>query len=201
MATTGRDRYSGGSSSAYSALMRQPKEDKSHGVRIVLALALTLVCPPLGIAYAWRAGVFPVAGRVALTAVGCLILCAIFYVSMPNTSPQPITPTPVSPSRITAVSNTDVTTALSNIDSLLGLAEDPVVTEAPKTEDQLAEEDAEAARKEEILNTIVYAVPEDAKYYHVADTCRDQINSRRLTIRDAISEGLQPCGRCNPPVL
>ena len=201
MATTSRDRYSGGSSSAYSALMRQPKNDNSRNARIALALVLTLLIPPLGVIYAWRAGVFPVAGRIALTAVGCLVLGGIFYLGMPRETPQPITPTPVSPGRVTLQSETDVTTALSNIDSLLGLMDEPEATPVPKTESELQEEATEAARQEAILNMTVYAVEEDPKYYHAVEVCRDQINGRKLTIREAINEGLGPCGRCHPPTL
>ena len=59
----------------------------------------------------------------------------------------------------------------------------------------------EEARQQAILDTIVYSVYNGAKFYHVAGTCRDQTNRRALTIREAISEGLKPCGRCNPPTL
>ena len=200
MPTSGRDRYTGGSSSAYSPFMRQPQEDKSHSTRIILALVLTLLLPPLGILYAWRAGVFPLPGRIALTLFALLLTGGIFYATMPDTTPQPITPTPGSPERITAVSETDVTTALSNIDALLGIPEDIVVAETPAPS-LSPEEEAELARQQEILSTVVFAVAEEAKYYHVAPMCRDQENPRQLTIGEAINEGLQPCGRCKPPTL
>lgn len=199
MATSGGDRYSGGNSTAYSPFMRQPNKDKSRAVRVALALILTVFLPPLGILYAWRAGVFPTAGLVVLTVFGCLLLGGIFYVALPNTTPHTILPTPGSPQRVTAVSDTDVTTALSNIDSLLGLAEESSATEPQAT--LSPEEEAELARQQEIFSIKVYAVNSGAKYYHVDSVCRGQINSRELTIGEAIEEGLQPCGRCKPPRL
>ena len=196
MAASGGDRYMGGHSTAYSPFVQQPQKDKSRSARVALALILTLALPPIGILYAWRAAVFPTAGLVALTAFGCLVLGGIFYVTTPNAAPQPIQPTPASPQRITVASDTDVTTALSNIDALLGIDEEAL---QPAPTDPALQ--VEAERQEAILDMIVYAVSQDAKYYHVASMCRDQLNPRQLTIREAVSEGLQPCSRCQPPRL
>ena len=191
---TGSDRYRGGTSSAYSPLMRQP-EKNAVAVRVVLAIVLTLVCPPLGILYMWRAGVFPLPGRVALTLLGGLELALIIVWGMPRSQPQSVRPTPVSPARVTAVSNTEVVSALSNIDVLLGRATpEPAATVAPAPVEETAVDSAEA-----ILDTVVYSVYEGARFYHVSGECRGQVNRRQLTIRQAIEEGLTACGRCNPP--
>lgn len=200
------DRYRGGSSAAYSPLMRQPEERRARRVRTVLALALTFLCPPLGILYMWRAGVFDARLRVLLSALAGIELGVIFFLSLPKATLQAALPTPGSPSRVTAVSQTEVVTALSNIDELLGLAEEPAETTAPETAEGLLDgqaaqsaEDAAAAQQQAILDTTVYAVNSGAKYYHVSGQCRDQVNRRQLTVREAISEGLKPCSRCNPP--
>ena len=209
------DRYSGGSSSAYSPLMRSPATNRVLTIRTVLALVLTLLCPPLGVLYMWRAGVFRVRGRAILTAIACVELGIIFALNMPGTALTEIIPTPGSPTRITAVSEGEYVSALSNMDELLGLIdttqEVAEVTE-PTTDggeiDGLFDANTaqqalttEEARQQAILDTIVYSVYNGAKFYHVAGTCRDQTNRRALTIREAISEGLKPCGRCNPPTL
>ena len=46
--------------------------------------------------------------------------------------------------------------------------------------------------------TIVYAVTNNAQYYHKQEVCDMQTNSRRLLLQDAIAEGLQPCSKCYP---
>ena len=53
---------------------------------------------------------------------------------------------------------------------------------------------------EPILNTVVYSVYSNAKYYHVSKVCGNQTNARELTVRKALQEGLEPCPDCNPPV-
>ena len=52
---------------------------------------------------------------------------------------------------------------------------------------------------EQIYNTIVYSVFNNAENYHTGPTCEGQENGRRLTVRQALDLSLTPCPNCNPP--
>ena len=213
MAILSTNRYQGGSSSAYSALMRQPNGQEAGMGRTILTLALVFLCPPVGLTYMWRQGVFRRRGRVVLTLLAGIELLLFFVWTMPRREVQTIQPTPGSPQRVTAVSEEEAVTALSNMDELLGLVDLSIdenllddagdAGEANLFNADEAQQNAEMAASAEdvILNTTVYAVYSGAKFYHVSGECRGQINRRELTIREALNDGLRPCSRCNPPSL
>ena len=78
-----------------------------------------------------------------------------------------------------------------------------VIEQGGSEEDLMTEEQLEAQReaeKQEVLNTIVYCVYNDAIYYHANKICGTQTNGRELTVEEAMSEGLGACKTCNPPV-
>ena len=107
-------------------------------------------------------------------------------------------PVPGSAALITPAPESDVATALSNMEQLLR------VQEAEKTggDVQLAamtdEEIAQAG--EALLNTTVYGVySSGARYYHKSTVCGNQSNLRTMTLREALEDGLGPCPDCNPP--
>ena len=66
------------------------------------------------------------------------------------------------------------------------------MTEAAPAQPQLTDE--------QIYNTIVYSVFNNAENYHAGPTCGDQQNGRTLTVRQALDLGLTPCPNCNPVV-
>ena len=71
--------------------------------------------------------------------------------------------------------------------------EKDLMTEEQKLQSQEIE-------REEILNTVVYAVFNHAQRYHSQRVCGTQSNNRELTVRQAMLEALSPCPDCNPPV-
>ena len=106
------------------------------------------------------------------------------------------------PVAVTIAPDDGIVTALSNIDQLLA-QQQAADAAAAATEVPLTDEEAEAqhaAEQEAILNTIVYSVYSNAKYYHAAEICGTQSNRRALTIREAMNEGMGACKNCNPPV-
>ena len=94
----------------------------------------------------------------------------------------------------------DVVTALSNIEEVLLQQEaaeaaqrgDPTPSPEPTPEPAMS--------TEEVLDTVVYSVYNNAVYYHTGPVCNGQENRRQLTVRQAQSLGLGACPNCNPPV-
>ena len=185
---------------AYTPNMDTPS--KKRGNRGVFALVLTLLVPPLGLAYLWRVGVFRSRGRMIMTAVATLETALILFLVMPSQQLSSDAPTPVTPVAATLAPDDGVVTALENIDTVLAeqqaaaAAEAGVATAEPTTDPAV-----EAAEQEAILNTTVYSVyGSGAKYYHSLEVCGTQSNRRSLTVREAMNEGMAPCPNCDPPV-
>lgn len=205
MDTWSNDRYRGGSSSASSAYMRRPNEQKALTTRAVLAFVLAIVCAPLSILYMWRAGVFRVRGRILMTLLGAVAMMFIFSLATPKEEVRPVLPTASKPQAIAMVSEEESVTALSNMDELLGLAPAPgmdgTAADGAALDAEAAQQalDEAAAQEAALLNTTVYAVYNGAQNYHTGSTCGTQTNRRQLTIQEALDEGLTPCTRCNPP--
>ena len=106
------------------------------------------------------------------------------------------------PAAVTIAPDDGIVTALSNIDQLLA-QQQAADAAAAATEVPLTDEEAEAqhaAEQEAILNTTVYSVFSNARYYHSQEICGTQSNRRALTIREAMNEGMGACKNCNPPV-
>jgi len=103
-----------------------------------------------------------------------------------------------------APAESETLSALYNIEELLyqqQLAQ--VIAEGGDETDIMTDEQLEqrkAQEKEEILNTIVYAVFSHAQRYHAQRVCGNQSNGRELTVQQAMLEALSPCPDCNPPV-
>ena len=106
------------------------------------------------------------------------------------------------PVAVTIAPDDGIVTALSNIDQLLAQQQAAEAaasaTEAPLTDEEAAAQ--HAAEQEAILNTVVYSVYSNAKYYHATEICGTQSNRRALTVREAMNEGMGACKNCNPPV-
>ena len=191
-------------SSAYTPNMNAPTRQKK-GSRALTALLLTILLPPIGLIYLWREGVFRTRGRMVLTCIATLEMALFFALVMPADDLNMEAPMPVVPVAATIAPDDGVVTALSNIDQLLAQqqaqmqAYEPAATEAP-TEDEIAEAARKAAEQQAILNTTVYSVFNNARYYHAVENCEGQTNRRQLTVQQAMSEGLGVCPKCNPPI-
>lgn len=195
MSNTNRSRKS----RAYTPNMRIPTKEKDEH-RVPLALILLFLLPPVGLYYLWRMGVFRIRGRFFMTILSMVEMVCLLMLILPAQSTPTQMPVPSVPIAATVVPNGEIVNALSNIDQLLAdqqaqfAAENAELTPAPT--DRAAYE----AEQEAILNTIVYSVWSNAKYYHAIEICGTQSNRRQLTVREAIQENMGACPNCNPPV-
>ena len=187
--------------SAYTPNMDTPERTRRSN-RALGGLLLTLLLPPIGIAYLWRRGVFRTRGRVLLSCVATIEMAVLLALLLPTAELPQEAPMAHLPAAVTIAPDDGIVTALSNIDQLLA-QQQAADAAAAATEVPLTDEEAEAqhaAEQEAILNTIVYSVYSNAKYYHAAEICGTQSNRRELTVAEAMSEGLGACPNCNPPV-
>lgn len=187
--------------SAYTPNMDTPERTRRSN-RALGGLMLTLLLPPIGIAYLWRRGVFRTRGRVLLSCVATIEMAVLLALLLPTAELSQEAPMAHLPVAVTIAPDDGIVTALSNIDQLLA-QQQAADAAAAATEVPLTDEEAEAqhaAEQEAILNTIVYSVYSNAKYYHAAEICGTQSNRRALTIREAMNEGMGACKNCNPPV-
>lgn len=189
--------------SGASSDIRMPGSSRPKQNRAVFGLILCLLVPPLGLVFLWRMGVFRPRGRMLLTALATVEMAVIALLLMPRAELDLASPVPAVPARVTPAPDSEVLTALSNMDELLYQQQ---IQDAQNSGTQIEEPNAEAerqarieAKQEEINNTIVYAVNSGAKYYHAVQVCGNQSNRRSLTVREAILEGLGACSDCNPP--
>ena len=187
--------------SAYTPNMDTPERTRRSN-RALGGLLLTLLLPPIGIAYLWRRGVFRTRGRVLLSCVATIEMAVLLALLLPTAELPQEAPMAHLPVAVTIAPDDGIVTALSNIDQLLAQQQAAEAaasaTEAPLTDEEAAAQ--HAAEQEAILNTIVYSVYSNAKYYHAAEICGTQSNRRALTVREAMNEGMGACKNCNPPV-
>ena len=187
--------------SAYTPNMDTPERTRRSN-RALGGLLLTLLLPPIGIAYLWRRGVFRTRGRVLLSCVATIEMAVLLALLLPTAELPQEAPMAHLPVAVTIAPDDGIVTALSNIDQLLAQQQAAdaaaAATEVPITDEEAAAQ--HAAEQEAILNTIVYSVYSNAKYYHAAEICGTQSNRRALTIREAMNEGMGACKNCNPPV-
>ena len=188
---------------SYAPNMEAPGRRQKSSGRGKLGIALSFLLPPAGIAFLWRRGIFRTRGRVLVTVFSTLWMAVILALILPGTEVLTISPAPAVPAAATVAPNDGIVTALSNIDQLL---EEQMAAEAalnPTVEPEMTDAEAEAARlaeQEAILNTTVYSVFNNAKYYHSREVCGTQSNRRSLTVREAMNEAMGACSNCNPPV-
>ena len=186
---------------SYTPNMETPSS-KRKGNRGLWGLILTLLCPPIGLAYLWRQGIFRTRGRMLVTVLATIEMTFICVLLMPEQEIITSMPLPVAPVAVTAAPKDDVTSALTNIEQVLaaqqaemGIQPEVEVTQSPE------ERAAQQAKEEAILNSTVYSVYSGAKLYHNSTVCGTQSNRRQLTVREAMAEGMGACKDCNPPVL
>lgn len=188
-------------SSTYSANIGMPGSSVRKSRRAPVTLVLCLLLPPLGLMYMWREGVFKARGRILLTALTTIEMMLVAVLLTPAASPAPILPVPGIPSRVTPAPQSNVLTALSNMDEILRQQQEAngvQATQGPSAAELLAQEENQ---RKEVMDTVVYCVYDSAvRYYHAAPVCGNQSNRRALTVQEAMSEGLGACPDCNPPV-
>ena len=187
--------------SAYTPNMDTPERTRRSN-RALGGLLLTLLLPPIGIAYLWRRGVFRTRGRVLLSCVATIEMAVLLALLLPTAELPQEAPMAHLPVAVTIAPDDGIVSALSNIDQLLAQQQAAEAaasaTEAPLTDEEAAAQ--HAAEQEAILNTVVYSVYSNAKYYHATEICGTQSNRRALTVREAMNEGMGACKNCNPPV-
>ena len=187
--------------SAYTPNMDTPQPAR-RSKRALGSFLLTLLLPPIGIAYLWRKGVFRTRGRMLLTCLATLEMAVVLLCILPTAQLPQDLPVPHLPVAATIAPDDGIVTALSNIDQLLA-DQQAADAAASATEAPITDEEAEAqhaAEQEAILNTTVYSVYSNARYYHSQEICGTQSNRRALTVREAMNEGMGACPNCNPPV-
>ena len=187
------------SSSAYTPNMDMPSRKK--GSRGLFALVLTILLPPVGLAYMWRVGVFRNRGRMLLTVLATIEMTFIFAFMLPRQELMSQAPVPVSPAAATIAPDDGTTDALANLDQLLAEQQAKEDAAAGITPEPTQDDAAYQAEQQAILVTTVYTVYDSgARYYHRETVCGTQSNRRALTVQEAMGLGLGACPNCNPPV-
>lgn len=185
----------------YTPGVRMPGASKPKPNRAIFGIVLCLLLPPVGLLFLWRMGVFRVRGRMLVTVLATVEMAVICAALMPRATMISSVPAPGTPARVTPAPESDVLTALSNMDQILKAQQDaqnPGATQGPSIAEMLEQQTAE---QEEVLNTIVYCVYDSsARLYHKNPVCGNQSNRRQLTVQEAMAEGLGACPDCNPPV-
>ncbi len=185
----------------FSTFVSRPTEKKGLSARAAGGLLLTLICPPLGLIYLWRNGVFRARGRVLVTALAAVEMALLFSLIMPKAQTTLVLPPAMIPSSVTSAPVNDVANALSNLEALLS---DNYATPSPQqltAEERAAQEAQEKAELDYLLdNTIVYSVYNGARFYHSVRNC-GQVNNKEMTLREALAAKLGACNVCNPPYV
>lgn len=187
-----------------SQAIRRPSKQRAISMRGLGVILLLLILPPVGLLVLWYRGVFRARGRMVLTALATAEMMLLCVLLTPRPALVNQLPLPISPPAVTQAPETDNLSALYNIEELLyqqqleqvkamGGDETDLMTEEQKLQSQEIE-------REQILNTVVYAVFNGATRYHAQRVCGTQSNNRELTVREAMLEALSPCPDCNPPV-
>lgn len=193
------ERPNTGPSTAYTPNMDMPSRRKRN--RVAAGLILTLLLPPIGLAYLWRAGVFRTRGRMLLTVLATIEMALVIALLMPEQELSSMAPMPAAPVAATIAPDDGTLTALSNLDQLLAEEQARRDAQSGITPEPTVDAAAYEAEQEAIKNTTVYTVySSGARYYHKDTVCGTQSNRRALTVREAISEGLGVCPDCKPPV-
>ncbi|MBQ6595891.1 MAG: hypothetical protein IJH78_09560 [Clostridia bacterium] len=184
-----------------SDTVRTPTPRRRRMNSDILGIILAVALPPVGLCYLWRIGALNTRGRAVMSGIATVemtLLIALFLPGIFSSASQVVAPVPGSAALITPAPESDVATALSNMEQLLRIQEAEQtggdVTIAAMTDQELAE------ASEALLNSTVYGVySREARYYHSKTVCGRQSNLRTMTLREALQEGLGPCPDCNPP--
>lgn len=184
--------------------IRRPTKARTISARGLGVIILLILLPPAGLLVLWRMGVFRARGRMLLTALATVEMTLLVVLLTPRPALTSQLPLPVAPQAVTQAPETDNLSALYNIEELLYQQQlEQVKAQGGDEKDLMTEEQklqSQEIEREEILNTVVYAVFNHAQRYHSQRVCGTQSNNRELTVRQAMLEALSPCPDCNPPV-
>ena len=187
-----------------SQAMRRPTKDRAISVRGLGVMLLLLLVPPVGLLALWHQGVFRARGRMLLTVLATIEMTLLVVLLTPKPTLTPQLPLPVAPPEVTQAPEQENLSALYNIEELLYQQQlEQVKAQGGDERDLMTEEQklqSQEIEREQILNTVVYAVFNHAQRYHSQRVCGTQSNNRELTVREAMMEALSPCPDCNPPV-
>ena len=169
------------------------REDRENRLRVLFMVAcLTVLLPPLGLLLVWRSRRVNAMARIVLSMAGMASMTIIFSVLLNSGGTDPgILPVPVVPD----YAGYDSTVSAVSVPNEPQPADDTgyTVTYGDGTVDMVG---GELPTDPALDVTLVYAVTNNATYYHAQQVCDLQTNSRVLTLDDAIAEGLLPCPKC-----
>lgn len=183
---------------AYSPNISMPGSSIKSPGRGRFAVLLCLLLPPVGLMFLWRKGVFRTRGRILITALATVEMAVVIALMMPAETIVTAAPIPGAAVRYTPAPESEVLTALSNMDELLRQQQ---AAESGKTYVSPIDQAEMMAQQQEVLASTVYAYNGDgSRYYHSVTVCGNQSNLLTLTVEEALAKGLGPCTDCDPPV-
>ena len=188
-----------GSGNSYIVHSQAAEEKRQTTQAFLVNLFLSIVLPPVGLLLAWHSKRLNAIMRVVLSLCSLGVLTGAFVLMRGTSSSSGILPTPQTP--VLAGYGTAAQTAEPIADTYTyteGTTEGYTVTYSDGTTEGTTTQDGELPMDPTTQVTIVYAVTNNAQYYHKQEVCDMQTNSRRLLLEDAIAEGLEPCSKCYP---
>ena len=211
-------------SNRYIEQSQQQAQSRDRRLLYIILAALCLLLPPVGLLCAWRSRRTGQIAHAALSALALLSIAAIATIYFRSTMPSDrILPVPVVPTYVgydpaaaaptvepveiyagdsaqEAVSTFTVTYNDGTTEDLNAAGSDGTGTITDETGENAGETAGETVVSKPIdpatYVTIVYAVTNNATYFHTLPVCDYQTNSRVLTLDDALAEGLVPCEKC-----
>lgn len=176
----------------------QAAEEKRQTLQAFLInLFLAVVLPPVGVLLAWHSKHLNALMRVILSVCALGVMIGAFALMSGASSTNGMLPTPQTP--VLAGYGNAAQTPEPVADFYAGDGQEGyTVTYGDGTTEGTTTQDGELPMDPTTQVTIVYAVTNNAQYYHKQEICDMQTNSRRLILQDAIAEGLQPCSKCYP---
>ncbi len=188
-----------GSGNRYLDHSQQREQQRRSGESLLVHLFLSLVLPPVGLLFAWHSKRLSVLGRMASSLCALAVLTGAFVLLGDNSSTKGMLPTPQTPA-LPGYGNAAQTAepALDPYGAGAPIDEGYQITYGDGTTESTYTQDGELPIDPLSQVTIVYAVTNNAQYYHSQQVCEMQNNSRALILQDAIAEGLQPCSKCYP---
>ena len=176
----------------------QAAEEKRQTLQAFLInLFLTVVLPPVGVLLAWRSKRLNAALRVALSVCALGVMTGAFVLLRGASPTNGMLPTPQTP--VLAGYGNAAQTPEPAADAYDPAGQEGyTVTYGDGTTEGTAAQDGALPMDPTAQPIIVYAVTNNAQYYHKQEICDMQTNSRRMLLEDAIAEGLQPCSKCYP---
>lgn len=182
---------------SYISHSKAREAQRKSGESLIVHLFLCIVLPPVGLLLAWHSRHLNTLSRAAASLCALAVLTGAFVLLGGSESSAAILPapqTPELPGYGNAAQTAEPDIYVDGQDSVGGYQ----ITYGDGTTEETLTQDGELPVDPLSQVTIVYAVTNNAQYYHSQEICDMQTNSRRLILEDAISEGLKPCEKCYP---